>query len=826
MSRTSATGNHSTNGSAAAESGTAIPAAVDQAVADPSVADPSVADPAGEPTVDAAVAQEQSYLDVMYDRLADMRSDAVQRLGDARFSSDGTPAGRFNRDALQHRYAQEVSALTAAEDKLCFGRLDRETTEPASGQVADSDPDEPVLHIGRMGLTDGTRERRQILIDWRAPSAAPFYTATALEPQGVVRRRHLQTRRRRVLSVADEYLQAAPGVDPAEVGDSLGSAGDSALLEALNAPRTGRMLDIIATIQGEQDKIIRSDRSGVLVVQGGPGTGKTVVALHRAAYLLYTHRERLGSHGVLVVGPNATFLDYIGQVLPSLGESSVVLSTIGTLFPGVVGTPTDSPASAELKGRPMMATVIESALLDRQRMPKRARVFSYDRGTLRLEPGTLAKAQRQAWGSRLPHNRARQVFLRVVLDGLARQVAGRPGVKQLEVERDGERSAKPDHSAIRKELAADADVVAALANLWPALTAQQLVGDLLTDRRRLEFAAPTLSPQQRDAVLRTDPEAWTEGDVPLLDEAAELLGDIGTADRAWARQQADELRYAQESLEALGAGSQEQAESGIGFTLGMLSAEDLVALNTEDRFAFTTADRAAADREWTYGHVIVDEAQELSQMAWRMLMRRCPVKSMTVVGDIAQTSNPAGATGWTRALRPHVGDRWRLAELTVNYRTPAEIMDVATGVLARIDPDLAPPTSVRGSGFAPWARRVRAGDLATALADAAAAEVAEHPVGQLAVLVPDDLRDELLAAVAARVPGASGEAGPGHRVTVLTVREVKGLEFDAVLLAEPADLAGQSKRGLGDLYVALTRATQRLGVLHSRALPAGLVVPG
>ncbi|WP_084614410.1 HelD family protein [Nakamurella lactea] len=782
-------------------------------------ADSPAGDPAEPAELAAAVVEEQQFLDVMYDRLADMRSDAVRRLGDARYSSDGTPAGRFNRDALQHRYSQEVAALTAAEDTLCFGRLDRAVGPADPGTGTDGlDADEAILHIGRMGLTDGTRERRQILIDWRAPSAAPFYTATALAPHGVIRRRHLQTRRRRVLSVADEYLQAAPGVDPADVGDALGSAGDSALLAALNAPRTGRMLDIIATIQGEQDRIIRSDRSGVLVVQGGPGTGKTVVALHRAAYLLYTHRERLGSHGVLVVGPNATFLDYIGQVLPSLGESSVVLSTIGTLFPGVVGRPTDLPVAAELKGRPMMAAVIDNAILDRQRMPKRARVFGYDRGTLRLEPGMLAKAQRQAWGSRLPHNKARQVFLRVVLDGLARQIAGRPGVRQLD------EAPKVDHSAVRKELAADADVVAALADLWPALTPEQLIGDLLTDQRRLEFAARSLTAKQRDALLRTDPQAWTEGDVPLLDEAAELLGDIGAADLAWSKQQAEDLRFAQESLEAMGAGSEEQAESGIGFTLGMLSAEDLVELHTEDRFAFTTADRAAADREWTYGHVIVDEAQELSQMAWRMLMRRCPVKSMTVVGDIAQTSNPAGATGWARSLRPHVGDRWRLAELTVNYRTPAEIMDVAAGVLARIDPELAPPTSVRESGFAPWARRVPRRELAAAVAAAAVDEVAQHGAGQLAVLVPDELRASVLAAVTARLPGASGEAGPGHRVTVLTVREVKGLEFDAVLLAEPADMVGQSKRGLGDLYVALTRATQRLGVVHSRALPAGLTI--
>ncbi len=764
--------------------------------------------------IDPNIAEEQEYLDVMYVRLAEMRADAVRRKDDARFSSDGTPAGRFNRDALQYRYSQEVSALTAAEDKLCFGRLDRESQQ----NVGQDEQPEKVIHIGRLGLTDGTSERRQILIDWRAPASAPFYTATALNPRGVVRRRHLQTRRRTVQSVADEYLQGVPGVE-ADAHDALGAAGSSALLAALNAPRTGRMQDIIATIQAEQDRIIRSERSGVLVVQGGPGTGKTVVALHRAAYLLYTHRERLGGHGVLVIGPNATFLDYIGQVLPSLGESSVVLATIGSLFPGVTATIGDTAEAAELKGRSSMAAVIDNAVLDRQRMPKRPRTFDYDRGQLRLEPGLLARAQRRAWGSRLPHNKARQVFLRVVLDGLAKQMAGRPGVKHSP---DIEASPPADLAEIRKEMTADPAVVAALADLWPAITAQQLVAELFADQRRLIFAAGSLSHAQQKALLRKVSEPWTVGDVPLLDEAAELLGDIGTADRAWSKQRADDVRYAQDSLDALGAATADEQDAGIGFTLGMLSAEDLADLHTDDPFSYSTADRAAADREWTYGHVIVDEAQELSAMGWRMVMRRCPVKSLTVVGDVAQTSDPAGVTNWSRALRPHVGNRWRLEELTVNYRTPAEIMDTAVGVLARIDSRQSVPTSVRSSGFRPSALRVEREQLGAAVAAAAAEEVSAHGEGQLAVLVPDDLQDVVLTAVRETVPQASRNAGPGHRVAVLAVREAKGLEFDAVLLVEPADMAGQSARGLGDLYVALTRSTQRLGVVHSADLPAGL----
>lgn len=775
---------------------------------------------AGDGAQDPAIAEEQQYLDQMYARLAEMFSDAARRKDDARFSSDGTPAGRFNRDALQYRYSQEMSAINAAEDKLCFGRLDREQL-PDPSNAGDEDTPESSIHIGRMGMTDGTSERRQILIDWRAPASAPFYTATALNPQGVVRRRHLQTRRKKVQSVADEYLQSGDGADSADVADSLGAAGSSALLEALNAPRTGRMQDIIATIQSEQDNIIRSDRAGVLVVQGGPGTGKTVVALHRAAYLLFSHRERLGSHGVLVIGPNTTFLEYIGQVLPSLGESSVVLATVGTLYPGVTAVTADPPEVGEIKGRSMQAKIIDNAVLDRQRMPKRHRTFTYDRGRVRLEPSLLTRAQRQAWGSRLPHNRARQIFLRVVLDGLAKQIAGRPGVKQGPEEESATPSA--DFAAIRKEMGADPAVVQALADLWPAIKAEQLLSELFSDERRLRFAAPSLSPTQRQVLLRKASDPWTVGDVPLLDEAAELLGEIGTADLAWQKQRTQDLEYAQQSLDALGDASDDQEDSGINFTVGMLSAADLADLHSDDRFAFTTSDRAAADREWTYGHVIIDEAQELSSMGWRMVMRRCPVKSMTVVGDIAQTSDPAGASNWSRALRPHVGDRWRLAELTVNYRTPGEIMDVAAGVLDRIDPNLSVPTSVRYSGFRPWVRRSTAAGLAPMVAQAAVEETAAHQQGQLAVLVPDGRQAELLAAVRARLPEASADAGPGHRVTVLTVREAKGLEFDAVLLVEPAEIVGQSTRGWGDLYVGLTRSTQRLGVLHAADLPSGVL---
>jgi DNA helicase IV len=387
-------------------------------------------------------------------------------------------------------------------------------------------------------------------------------------------------------------------------------------------------------------------------------------------------------------------------------------------------------------------------------------------------------------------------------------------VRQLDPE-----VAAPDLDEIRRDLAEDTTVQAALVDLWPIVTPQTLVGELLSDARRLRVAAPRLSEQQRAALLRPAGSPFTVSDVPLLDEAADMLGVIGQQDRERRRALAEELAYARDTLQALGSEQAASDDSGIGFTLSMLSAEDIAALHDTDGPTGQTSDRAAADREWTYGHVIVDEAQELSPMAWRSIFRRCPLKSMTVVGDIAQTSDAAGATSWAVALDPHARDRWRLAELTVNYRTPEEIMALAAPVLKAINPALESPSSVRATGVLPWAVTVPAeADVSSTVATVTAEAAMEMTEGQLAVLHAGD-DGEILAAVRERIPDASGEAGPGRRVVVLDVREAKGLEFDRVVLAEPARIVEAGPHGLGDLYVAMTRATQELGIVHHQALP-------
>jgi DNA helicase IV len=596
------------------------------------------------------------------------------------------------------------------------------------------------------------------------------------------------------------------------------------------------MRDIVGTLQAEQDAIIRSPHAGILVVQGGPGTGKTAVALHRAAYLLYTHR-RLAERGVLVVGPNPVFLGYISQVLPGLGETNVLLRTVGELFPGVAADGAEDRLAEEVKGRAMMAGVVAAAVRDRQ--ADGPAEFEFGGETLRLDGQVVASAARRARATRLPHNQARPLFQRLIIAALAERYAesARELADRLEAEVAdvvaGAREAieadlaslpevpgstgdeEPDLAEVRRELRADRGVRARLDDLWPSLTPQRLLEELFADPARLARAAPSLPAAER-AALRREPGGLTAADVPLLDEAAELLGqDQRAARERSAREQAQRVAYAQGVLD-IALGSRDSGEEVLGVG-DLLNASELAARH-EDPDYRTMAERAAADRTWTFGHVIVDEAQELSPMAWRLLARRCPARSMTIVGDVAQTGGPAGTTSWERVLEPLAGDRWRLAELTVNYRTPAEIMAATAGLLAAIDPGQQPPQSVRETGVRPWRMAVDA--LPVTLAEVTAREAAGG--GRLAVIVPDARVRELGEAVARATPSVSFGDSPDltREVVLLGARQAKGLEFDSVLIADPAAILAASPRGRNDLYVAMTRSTRRLGVLHPGPPPA------
>ncbi|MEU3353290.1 DNA/RNA helicase domain-containing protein [Streptomyces sp. NPDC037389] len=748
------------------------------------------------------VRNEQEFIDRLYDRLAELRSGAEAAVKGA-LAMDGTTfQARQERDVMVAEQSGLLAAFNAGEHGLCFGRL-------LFRDGADH-------HIGRIGIRAADEDRTPLVIDWRAEVARPFYLATGHTPMGLRRRRHITTESHRVTDLHDEILDLT---DTARTGHE-GSDADAVLLAALDAARTGRMHDIVQTIQAEQDRIIRAPHQGVLVVEGGPGTGKTVVALHRAAYLLYAHRERLARRAVLIVGPNPAFLGYIGEVLPALGETGVLLATPAELFPGVRATGTDSPRAAGIKGAAGMAGTLAAYVRDRQTVPEPGAPFviEHDDGELVLDTDIATEARRLARETRLPHNLARPYFAFRVIDALTARIADRIGTDPY----GGPSLLGPDDIAqLGKAVAANRDVHAAIDDLWPALTPQRLVGDYLTD--------PTHLPEEDAAAIRRDGGPWTPADIPLLDEAAELLGEDDSAERAAAEAARQErVRYAQGVLDLSYGSRTQEFEDREDEDSEVLSAHDLIdaerlAERHEEADHRSAAERAAADRTWAFGHIIVDEAQELSAMAWRLLMRRCPTRSMTLVGDPAQTAEPGGCGAWDAILTPYVGDRWEHVRLGVNYRTPAEIMAVAAGVVRSADPSFEPPSSVRSTGVGPWMCLV-SGDSAADLADAVAEAVVSETAREMARIAVIAQRRHH-AALRAALPAASTGANPDltNPVVLLDPRQAKGLEFDSVIVVEPGEF------GTSDLYVALTRATQRLGVIYDgdgAGLPAGLELEG
>ena len=742
-----------------------------------------------------AVGAEQAYVDMLY-RLLDQARERTERAL-ARTQGSGTAGGTFQarveRDVTAAEQGRRLAQLNAVERGLVFGRTDGH--QP--GNPEDSEP--VTLYIGRIGLRDD--EHEPLLIDWRAPASHPFYAATPKDPAGLIRRRHIYTRDRTVTGVDDEVFD----LDRLSEPDRQSLSGEAMLIASITVGRTGRMADVVATIQTEQDRVIRAGLQGVLVVQGGPGTGKTVAALHRAAYLLYTHRRTLERRGVLVIGPNATFLRYISQVLPSLGETDVVLTSMAELFPGVSAAPDDDPAGAMIKGDLKMAAVLRRAVRDRQRVPPGDLEVTADHVRMTVPREAALRARDRARALRKPHNVARRLFVTEMLGALAAAEAAALG-RPLDPE---------DLPYTRARLWDEPPVRAALDGMWPFLTPQRLVAGLLADEGVLRSAAPDLSSAERSVVLRPGaPDAWTVADVPLLDEAAQLLGNDDSAAkrqrRAAERERRAEERYAREVLEVTGV-----AETGL------VDAATLAEWNRDPGQQLTTAERAWADPSWAYGHVIVDEAQELSAMAWRMVMRRIPTRSLTVVGDVAQRGSAAGARSWAQMLDPYVKGRWHQEYLTVNYRTPSEIMAVAADVLAAVAPGEQPPESVRAEGVLP--RAVRGLDRVASVVAAEHEEMGAESGqgGRLAVIAPTARIGELARAVPAAVPGDRPEVLDSP-VALLTVGQSKGLEFDRVVLVDPAGILDESPAGGHDLYVALTRATHRLTVVYDGDLPAAL----
>ena len=720
---------------------------------------------------------EQAYLDLAHACLDIARERAALATSVFRTGRGGTTQARFEREAMLEATLARLTKLNIGDRSLVFGRIDPQ------------DSDER-FYIGRVGLWDDQQE--PIVVDWRAPIAEPFYRATGREPLGLRRRRHFASRGSTLLGIEDEYFgeNAAIGLDLADDdlaprrgrdldgddadrdrdhdrgdvdgdrdhcgNDAAAVTGQRALMTSLQAARTGRLSDVVSTIQGEQDKVIRSAMPGVMVVQGGPGTGKTVVALHRAAYLLYTHRFPLESQGVLVVGPNRLFLAYIEQVLPALGEAGVEQAMLADLLgPPVRVSGFDDEDTARVKGDPRMATLLRRAVRDRRRALRSDLVVAFELQRLRLTVQQSNQIVADTARRVRKHNAGRRFVEDAFYAALA--ASGRRAI---------------DPQALREHLSDRVEIREALEWMWPVLTPAHLVHDLYGARALLRSAAAgRLDAAELDCLHRAraahvSEAVWSMQDVPVLDEARALLG----------------------------------------YRPGHRS-EDAVL---------------------TYGHIVVDEAQDLSPMELRMIARRSLNASMTVVGDIAQGTGSWAHDGWDSVLAGLPRRRApRLVELTLGYRIPAPAMAFANRVLSHAAPGATPPRTVRLSGDEPRVIACKPEALVEALAEAIDEERAAVVSGNVAVIAPDSLHDRLRDGLleAGVTFGGPGRRGLEQQVTLVPVRLVKGLEVDAAVVVEPARIVAEECQGVRSLYVALTRATKRVSVLHAEPLPDMLTSP-
>lgn len=738
--------------------------------------------------MDPEIVAEQEYVDMLFGRLDNQVAQAQERLREVQLRVDPSnpdPEDLVRRETEYHGLNATLDQLNIAQLGLVFGRIDVES-DPKLGPADNPLPDQPGMerrYIGRMGMDAREDNYRTLLLDWRAPMARPFYLATTAQPEGVHVRRHIRTKGRTVVGIDDEVMVAGTAdVAGGAAGDAgAGVAGEQALLHALNQARTQHMSSIVETIQREQDDIIRDPTRGVMVVEGGPGTGKTAVALHRVAYLLYTWREQLEKTGVLIIGPNRTFLDYISRVLPELGETGVVLATVGTLYPGITGDAEESLITREIKGSEEMVHILTEAVKARQTVPTEPVELRIEGVTLTIDQPMIAKARTRARRSRQPHNKAQEVFLDAALDGLVQHYAHVIGADPLEGKN---LLSEADVAQLREELAANPQVLATLREYWPLIDPVELVATLLSDEEVLAQAASAYDEETMDALYRAPGSPFTPADVALIDETAFIIGlshEDEDDEATWRRR----VEEAQDALDTLESSSSTDLDDG--FDAEVLSAQDVIdaeslALRHQDSDHLTTAARAAADHQWTYGHVIVDEAQELTPMEWRMIMRRSPNRWMTVVGDTAQTSSPAGVEDWHDAFEPYVKNRVRYHGLSINYRTPKPVADIAAEVLALIDPDATPAVALRDS---------------------------ELPVR---FLPADTDPDSVVADLQASYPGTLVTA-----ITPANVVSVKGLEYDHVVLTGVEEIIESSPNGVRDLYVAITRATQSLTIIGAPA---------
>ena len=697
------------------------------------------------------MAEEQAYIVFAYECLEASKTGAMKIRELTSSGPGGTFQARLERNVFDENLVHRLEQLELGDAALVFGRIDR---------TADEGDEIEAFHIGRLAVADANRE--PVVVDWRAPVAEPFYRATGREPMGLLRRRHFVVESARLLALEDELFgeghlgighdEGLGGEDPRQ-----GLRGYSTLLTALGKSRTGQLGDIVATIQSEQDEIIRSPQGGVLVVQGGPGTGKTVVALHRAAYLLYTHRFPLEDQGVLVIGPNRIFLRYIERVLPSLGEAGVEQVILADLIPDATFGGRESSDIARVKGQKKIARVIDKAITDRERPLREDVVLPYGTGYARLrveESVNIVKAARRRFHR---HNAGRRFVENEVWSAMAATV--RSGAEAEDV---------------RESLRELPEMRAVFERMWPLLTPTQLLHDLFGSKALLKLAAQGILPESEYLLLhreRSESVAdvrWTTADAALLDEARHLLGPKPR--RNGKIDDADEIR--------------------------------------------------------TYGHIVVDEVQDLTPMQLRMVTRRSLSGSMTVVGDIAQATGPLAANDWNDVLE-HLPTKKepRVVGLSVGYRIPAQIMELADKVMLAATPGLRAPRSVREGDEGPAIIPVAAGASLVDAVVACAADVTARGGGRAAIICAEDSIEEISNALntAGIKHGLARAAGLDQDLSIVPATMAKGLELDDVIVVEPAAIVEEDPQGLRLLYVTLTRSTRSLSVVHQRNLPDAMI---
>ncbi len=692
--------------------------------------------------VEQEIKHEQSVVDKIYTRLEAAASSAKALAADGHARALlGNEGGLVERDAIVFQAARRLAVIDAAHEGLVFGRLDTSETQPR--------------YIGRLGLRDEQRE--VILVDWRAPAAAVFYQATSQEPLGVIRRRVLQSVGERVVGVQDDLLDAAAAPDDMVV------IGEGALLASLSRSRDRLMHSVVATIQKEQDDAIRAPQRGVTTIVGGPGTGKTVVALHRAAYLLYSDRRRYESGGVLVVGPNRVFMAYIDQVLPSLGETSVSLRALGEVVDGIRAVRHDRPSVAAIKGSARMRSLLaRTARGPVPGAPTSFRLFYRD-DVLTLSPRQLRAIRRSLLSGGQRRNRAVSAVTGELLDALWEQVAGERGLDR-------------GRNAFDTTLLGLREFTDFARAWWPPVDAVDVLG-WLGDRERLaQDAGAMLSPAEIDELVESfGRDDVTVEDVPLLDELRYLLGELPDPEPG-----DDPLADLYDDL-----------------------VPEVATLDQRSAGAVRAERPTTSVDDDGYAHVLVDEAQDLSPMQWRMVGRRGRQASWTIVGDPAQSSWPLPQDA-AAARADAIGSKpERVFRLSTNYRNSAEIFELAADLARAAIPGADLPAAVRRTGVHPRVHDVEPSGLMECVRDVtnAAMEMVDGTVG---VVVPDGWREEVESVLGPR---------DAERVPVLEALDTKGLEFDAIVVVEPDRIAAESETGIRTLYVVLTRATQQLDIV-------------